>query len=60
MSKIFIIISVIAVVILKSAIYIVGERELAIKLQLGEIVSVETIPGLKFNSQQIGTVHPKP
>jgi membrane protease subunit HflC len=56
MSKIIIIITVLAAVILKSALYIVDEREIAIKLQLGEIVSIQTEPGLKFKTPFVNNV----
>lgn len=56
MSKILIIISILTAIILKSALYIVDEREIALKLQLGQIVSVEDTPGLKFKTPFVNNI----
>jgi membrane protease subunit HflC len=56
MAKIIVIIVILTAVVLKSALYIVDEREIAIKLQLGEIVSIETSPGLKIKTPFVNNV----
>lgn len=50
MGKLFIILGVVIVLISSSSLYTVNETELAIKLRFGEIVAVETKPGLKFKT----------
>ena len=56
MSKIIIIIIALSAIILKSAFYIIDEKEIAIKLQLGEIVSVENEPGLKMKTPFVNNI----
>ena len=47
---------VIAIVLAGSALYTVSETEYAIKLRLGEIISVEKEPGLKFKTPFVNNV----
>lgn len=56
MKKIFIAIVAVLFLVLSSALYIVDERQMAIKLRLGEIVKVETTPGLKFKTPFVNNV----
>lgn len=56
MNKFIIAIVVILVLVLTSALYTVDEREIAIKLRLGEIVSIETTPGLKFKTPFVNNI----
>ena len=46
----------IAIVLAGSALYTVSETEYAIKLRLGEIISVEKEPGLKFKTPFVNNV----
>jgi len=46
----------IAIVLAASALYTVSETEYAIKLRLGEIISVEKEPGLKFKTPFVNNV----
>ncbi|RUM77258.1 MAG: protease modulator HflC [Candidatus Thioglobus sp.] len=56
MQKIFIIIGAALFLILSSALYTVSETQTAIKLRLGEIVTVENTPGLKFKTPFVNNV----
>ncbi|RUM80896.1 MAG: protease modulator HflC [Candidatus Thioglobus sp.] len=56
MQKIFIIIGAALFLILSSALYTVNETQIAIKLRLGEIVTVENTPGLKFKTPFVNNV----
>lgn len=56
MQKIGLIIIAAVFFILSSAIYTVDETQVAIKLRLGEIVSVEKEPGLKFKTPFVNNV----
>jgi len=56
MQKIFIIIGAALFLIVSSALYTVDETQTAIKLRLGEIVTVETTPGLKFKTPFVNNV----
>ncbi len=47
---------IIIFIILTSALYVVDEREIAIKLRLGKIVAIETTPGLKFKTPFVNNV----
>jgi membrane protease subunit HflC len=47
---------VIAIVLAGSALYTVSETEYAIKLRLGEIISIEKEPGLKFKTPFVNNV----
>ena len=48
MSKIIVIIVAVLIIVASQSLYILNEKELAIKLRLGEVVAVEKEPGLKF------------
>ncbi len=56
MQKIIIAIVVVIFLVLSSALYTVDETQTAIKLRLGEIVVVETTPGLKFKTPFVNNV----
>ena len=56
MNKIIIILAVLAAILLSSSLYTVNETQVAIKLRLGEIVSVENEPGLKFKTPFVNNV----
>ena len=56
MQKLGLIIIAAVFFILSSALYTVSETETAIKLRLGEIVSVEKEPGLKFKTPFVNNV----
>ena len=59
MKRIIIVLAILGAILLSSSLYTVNETQVAIKLRLGEIVSVENKPGLKFKTpfcQQRGVV----
>jgi len=56
MQKILIIIGAVLFLILSSALYTVDETQTAIKLRLGEIVTIENTPGLKFKTPFVNNV----
>jgi len=56
MQKILVIIGAVLFLILSSALYTVDETQTAIKLRLGEIVTVEDTPGLKFKTPFVNNV----
>jgi protease FtsH subunit HflC len=56
MQKILVIIGAVLFLILSSALYTVNETQTAIKLRLGEIVTVENTPGLKFKTPFVNNV----
>ncbi|WP_428087067.1 protease modulator HflC [Candidatus Thioglobus sp.] len=56
MQKLGLIVVAIVIFVLSSALYIIDETEVAIKLRLGEIVTVETQPGLKFKMPFVNNV----
>ena len=56
MQKIGLIIIAAVFFILSSAVYTVDETQVALKLRLGEIVSVEKEPGLKFKTPFVNNV----
>ena len=56
MKKIIVAVVGVLLIILSSALYTVDETELAIKLRLGEIVTVEQTPGLKFKMPFVNNV----
>lgn len=56
MKKIILIVLALLLFVSSSALYTVSETEIAIKLRLGEIVSVETTPGLKFKTPFVNNV----
>ncbi|MCS5592257.1 MAG: protease modulator HflC [Gammaproteobacteria bacterium] len=56
MQKIFVMIGAVLFLVLSSALYTVDETQVAIKLRLGEIVTVEDKPGLKFKMPFVNNV----
>lgn len=56
MQKILLIIGAALFLLVSSALYTVKETQTAIKLRLGEIVSVETVAGLKFKMPFVNNV----
>ena len=56
MKKLIIIVIALLVILLTSSLYTVNETQVAIKLRLGEIVSVENKPGLKFKTPFVNNV----
>jgi len=56
MKKLIIIVIALLVILLSSSLYTVNETQVAIKLRLGEIVSVENKPGLKFKTPFVNNV----
>ena len=56
MKRIIIILAVLGAILLSSSLYTVNETQVAIKLRLGEIVSVESKPGLKFKTPFVNNV----
>lgn len=56
MQKLLVAIGAVAFLILGSALYTVDETQTAIKLRLGEIVTVEKTPGLKFKMPFVNNV----
>jgi membrane protease subunit HflC len=56
MKRIIIVLVVLGAILLSSSLYTVNETQVAIKLRLGEIVSVESKPGLKFKTPFVNNV----
>ncbi len=56
MKKIIIILVPLIAILLSSSLYTVNETQVAIKLRLGEIVSIEESPGLKFKTPFVNNV----
>ena len=56
MKKLIIIAIALLVILLSSSLYTVNETQVAIKLRLGEIVSVDNKPGLKFKTPFVNYV----
>ena len=56
MKRIIIVLVVLGAILLSSSLYTVNETQVAIKLRLGEIVSVENKPGLKFKTPFVNNV----
>ena len=56
MKRIIIVLVVLGAILLSSSLYTVNETQVAIKLRLGEIVSVESEPGLKFKTPFVNNV----
>ena len=56
MNKIILIIAVLVAILLSSSLYTVKETQVALKLRLGEIVSIENEPGLKFKTPFVNNV----
>ncbi len=56
MNKIILVIAVLFAILLSSSLYTVKETQVALKLRLGEIVSIENEPGLKFKTPFVNNV----
>jgi len=56
MNKIILVIAVLVAILLSSSLYTVKETQVALKLRLGEIVSIEGNPGLKFKTPFVNNV----
>jgi len=56
MNRIILVIAVLVVILLSSSLYTVKETQVALKLRLGEIVSIESEPGLKFKTPFVNNV----
>ncbi len=56
MNKGLLIVIALVVIITKSALYVINEREIAIKFKLGEIVSIIDKPGLYFKTPFVNNV----
>ena len=56
MKRIIIVLAVLGLILVSSSLYTVNETQVAIKLRLGEIVSVEDNPGLKFKTPFVNNV----
>jgi membrane protease subunit HflC len=56
MKKIIIVLAVLIAILLSSSLYTVNETQVAIKLRLGEIVSIEADSGLKFKTPFVNNV----
>ena len=56
MKKIIVIIGAVLFLIISQSLYTVDEKQTAIKLRLGEIVTVEDTPGLKFKTPFVNNV----
>jgi membrane protease subunit HflC len=56
MKRIIIVLAVLGLILISSSLYTVNETQVAIKLRLGEIVSVEDNPGLKFKTPFVNNV----
>jgi len=56
MKRIIIVLVILGAILLSSSLYTVNETQVAIKLRLGEIVSVESEPGLKFKTPFVNNV----
>ena len=56
MKKIIIVLVPLIAILLSSSLYTVNETQVAIKLRLGEIVSIEENPGLKFKTPFVNNI----
>ena len=56
MKKMILIILVILLLVVSSALYTVSETQIAVKLRLGEIITVDQKPGLKFKTPFVNNV----
>ena len=56
MNRIILILAVVVAILLSSSLYTVKETQVALKLRLGEIVSIENEPGLKFKTPFVNNV----
>ena len=56
MNKIILVVAVLVAILLSSSLYTDKETQVALKLRLGEIVSIENEPGLKFKTPFVNNV----
>ena len=56
MNKITLVIVALVVIVTKSALYVIDEKEIAIKFKLGEIVTIINEPGLYFKTPFVNNV----
>ena len=56
MNRIILVVGVLVAILLSSSLYTVKETQVALKLRLGEIVSIESEPGLKFKTPFVNNV----
>ena len=56
MNRIILVIAVLVAILLSSSLYTVKETQVALKLRLGEIVSIKSEPGLKFKTPFVNNV----
>jgi len=56
MNRIILVVAVLFAILLSSSLYTVKETQVALKLRLGEIVSIEGEPGLKFKTPFVNNV----
>jgi len=56
MNRIILVLVVLVAILLSSSLYTVKETQVALKLRLGEIVSIENEPGLKFKTPFVNNV----
>ena len=56
MNRIILVLAVVVAILLSSSLYTVKETQVALKLRLGEIVSIENEPGLKFKTPFVNNV----
>ena len=56
MNKIILVLAVLVAILLSSSLYTIKETQVALKLRLGEIVSTENEPGLKFKTPFVNNV----
>ena len=56
MNRIILVVGVLVAILLSSSLYTVKETQVALKLRLGEIVSIENEPGLKFKTPFVNNV----
>ena len=55
MKRIIIVLAILGAILLSSSLYTVNETQVAIKLRLGEIVSVENKPRKKMSTASAGS-----
>jgi len=56
MNRIILVLAVLVAILFSSSLYTVKETQVALKLRLGEIVSIESEPGLKFKTPFVNNV----
>ena len=56
MNRIILVLAILVAILFSSSLYTVKETQVALKLRLGEIVSIESEPGLKFKTRFVNNV----